>query len=315
MNKKKGYAVSVLAALVLATVFCGCGEKNEGNSAFDEAKAEVKNAENEDVTDVSYSSTSPGDTEAIDSSSAEESAPVYVEPREEDGYFFVYWNDDCLSELKDGEKELWLRLYKNENREEGYEISTSDTHWTFTKLGMDGVLFDANSIEKNGTEWTWVNIYSDFWADMADCTYYEAIMNDVKNSDNRGLVADGKIEQKVPESETTLNGNADGANDSAPATADYWYIDNVFKDAVGHEFVFFEPDSDGFPKKITISNWPDEYDGTYDFEFTEGMMSPAKYDSEPWIVGTVKGIKGSPFIKDLLADDNGRTLGIDIRGE
>ncbi len=58
MNKKKGYAVSVLAALVLATVFCGCGEKNEGNSAFDEAKAEVQNAENEDVTDVSYSSTS-----------------------------------------------------------------------------------------------------------------------------------------------------------------------------------------------------------------------------------------------------------------
>ena len=177
------------------------------------------------------------------------------------------------------------------------------------------MLYEDNVIEKNDEEWKWVMYYSDFWADMADCTYYEAIMNDVKNPDNRGLVADGKIEQKISGPEETLNGSTDGSKNPAPVSADYWYIDNIFKDAAGHEFVFSEPDSDGFPKKITISSWSDDYDGTYDFAFSEGMMSPAEYDSEPWIAGTVKGIKGNLFKKDLLADDNGRTLGVDIYGD
>ena len=248
--------------------------------------------------------------ETVDNAATEENASVFIETSADNGYVFIYWNDDCLNELKDGEKELWLRLYKNENREEGYEISTSDIHWTFAKLGLDGVLFEDNAIEKNGDEWKWIMIYSDFWADMADCTYYEAIMNDVKNSDNRGLVADGKIEIKSPGSEASQSEEIVGTSETK--TVDYWYIDNSFRDALGHEFTFSVPDEKGYPTKITISNYSDDCNGTHDFDADSSTDIRDKNQGESWICGKISDIPGVFTKKDMLVDNNDVYLGIFI---
>ena len=306
---KKSIALLITFAMVLS--LCACANKGESNSAFDEAQSEVQNAENEAATEeVTEVSAVPADPEMMDNSAAEENAPVFIETSADNGYVFIYWNDDCLNELKDGEKELWLRLYKNENREEGYEISTSDIHWTFAKLGLDGVLFEDNAIEKNGDEWKWIMIYSDFWADMADCTYYEAIMNDVKNSDNRGLVADGKIEIKLPESEETQM--VEKSENSDAKAADYWYIDNTFRDALGHEFTFSVPDEKGYPTKITISNYSDDCNGTHDFEADSSTDIRDKNQGESWICGKISDIPGVFTKKDMLVDNNDVYLGIFI---
>lgn len=156
---------------------------------------------------------------------------------------------------------------------------------------------------------------------------FEAARDEVRNANETNTVSDVTVTEvssgtESPDGSSTEYSDAeDGedvgedAGDTGAEAIEYWYIDNMFRDAVGHEFVFSEPDAEGTPTKITISNWSEEYDGTYEFEFMEGSMLPAEYDSEPWILGAVKGIKGILGKKDLLMDDNGRTLGVDIYGE
>lgn len=309
--KKRNLAFIAMMALILACL-CACGKNAEtdaeAGAAFDAAKA---NIQSEDA----------GATETEESVSVEvdkaEAAGVVIERPESGDYTLIRFDNEQLNTIKEGEKELWLRLYKDDSREEGYEISSSDTFWTVSKLGLDGNIFEDYIIEKNGTEWSWVMTASDFWDDIVDCTYYEAIIKDWKNDDNSGMIADGNIEFKqLKEAETEDESAEDGKKadaSKAEKSASYWYIDNYFEDASGHGFIFSKPDSKGNPTEVTISGYLEkkENNGTFGFKMLEGQMSPAEYSSDPWIVGTIKG-SCDIFKKDELRDSQGRYLYIDV---
>lgn len=95
--------------------------------------------------------------------------------------------------------------------------------------------------------------------------------------------------------------------------ATYWYIDNRFRDSLGHEFYFHEPDGKGNPTKISISGFSDDDkdNGTFDFRADERTASPAETPNDPWIIGTIVG-SGGLMKKDMLADDQMRSIGVDI---
>ena len=140
---------------------------------------------------------------------------------------------------------------------------------------------------------------------------------ETQKADGLGQDASGKEIASLPEGQaeglpdtTEQSDQTDGGTETK---ADYWYIDNRSGDALGREFRFSKPDEKGYPTKITLSGFLDEEgnNGTFDFKTEDGMISPAESADDPWIVGTIKG-SGTLMKKDMLADDQGRFIGVDI---
>ena len=132
---------------------------------------------------------------------------------------------------------------------------------------------------------------------------------EVKESDVD--VENGSTDNGEPENASSDNETQDG-EDNNEAKADYWYIDNLFRDALGHEFTFLEPDEKGNPTKIRIAGYNDEQGNNGEFEFE---ADPSCYygddGSEVWIIGTIKG-NGDISKKDELVSSDGKYIGVDI---
>ena len=103
----------------------------------------------------------------------------------------------------------------------------------------------------------------------------------------------------------------ESVNGDENKASEYWYIDIRFRDALGHEFVFSEPDEKGNPTKITLSGFSDDNNGTFDFITEPNTMSPAETPDDPWIIGSIIG-SGDLMKKDELSDDQSRFIGVDI---
>ncbi|MBR1860562.1 MAG: hypothetical protein IJ796_01675 [Lachnospiraceae bacterium] len=103
----------------------------------------------------------------------------------------------------------------------------------------------------------------------------------------------------------------ENVNEGEEKASEYWYIGIRFRDALGHEFYFLEPDEKGNPTKITLSGFSDENNGTFDFITEPNTMSPAETPDDPWIIGRIIG-SGNLMIKDELGDDQFRMIGVEI---
>lgn len=153
---------------------------------------------------------------------------------------------------------------------------------------------------------------------LSACGKTEVGSSSVESTD-RIQNADVQKDEKVPvavsepsdESNGTNASNDESMKEDEEKASEYWYIDIRFRDAVGHEFVFSEPDEKGNPTKITLSGFSDENNGTFDFITEPNTMSPAETPDDPWIIGSIIG-SGDLMKKDELSDDQSRFIGVDI---
>lgn len=129
-----------------------------------------------------------------------------------------------------------------------------------------------------------------------------------QSEDEKEPVAASEPSDEATSSHASVDESVNGDENKA---SEYWYIDIRFRDAVGHEFVFSEPDEKGNPTKITLSGFSDENNGTFDFITEPNTMSPAETPDDPWIIGSIIG-SGNLMKKDELSDDQFRFIGVDI---
>ena len=113
------------------------------------------------------------------------------------------------------------------------------------------------------------------------------------------------------ESNGTEASSDESVKEDEEKASEYWYIGIRFRDMLGHEFYFLEPDEKGNPTKITLSGFSDENNGTFDFITEPNTMSPAETPDDPWIIGSIIG-SGDLMKKDELSDDQSRFIGVDI---
>ena len=153
---------------------------------------------------------------------------------------------------------------------------------------------------------------------LSACGKTEVGSSSVESTDriqNADVQKDEKEPAAVSEPSDESNGtnasNDESMKEDEEKASEYWYIDIRFRDAVGHEFVFSEPDEKGNPTKITLSGFSDENNGTFDFITEPNTMSPAETPDDPWIIGSIIG-SGDLMKKDELSDDQSRFIGVDI---
>lgn len=132
--------------------------------------------------------------------------------------------------------------------------------------------------------------------------------SNAQSEDEKEPVAASEPSDEATSSHASVDESVNGDENKA---SEYWYIDIRFRDALGHEFVFSEPDEKGNPTKITLSGFSDENNGTFDFITEPNTMSAAETPDDPWIIGRIIG-SGNLMIKDELGDDQFRMIGVDI---
>ena len=111
------------------------------------------------------------------------------------------------------------------------------------------------------------------------------------------------VSEQSDESNGTEASSDESVKEDEEKASEYWYIGIRFRDTVGHEFYFLEPDEKGNPTKITLSGFAD---------ITEpNTMSAAETPDDPWIIGRIIG-SGNLMIKNELGDDQFRMIGVDI---
>ena len=258
MRKRISFALVIaLCTMSLAA----CGRDTSANTAPNTATENTVRESNTSSGDVSVESTNSDDvTEEQQTESV--SAGLTVQETA-DGSVVVSLCDEKLDSIKDGESELWLRLYYDDNREGGYEISSSGRNWAMSPIGGNDVVAEGTEFDKSENQWKFV-LTGDFVVNLETCTYYEAIFKDWNNDDNTGMFADGYFAVEKSEQVVVADNNDEQSEETETVvqseSAGYWFLDTKLIDLDGGWVMLYELDGSGMPTKLSYSKYGDDYD-------------------------------------------------------
>ena len=313
MKTRKRYLA--LVVIVITMVLSACGGTGSDQQTLEQRSEEATTA---DAQTVEEATETPAETTEASEPNVAESSSVVLEVIVKDDkhadFVFYGYGGESISDITvldisydsysasfnsfmNNDCNVWNdedngKVTLCEGGKAGYTIENEKITITVDMSGVSGFSFDNVS---------------------GDCViHYEHGENggpnmtltweDVANMDNYVSAS------QVAQSDTSVKEDEEKASE-------YWYIGIRFRDTVGREFYFLEPDEKGNPTKITLSGFAgtgtfadDINNGTYDFITELNEMSETDY---PWIQGRIIG-SGNLMIKKELADDQFRKIVVDI---
>ncbi|MCR5651063.1 MAG: hypothetical protein K6F86_07775, partial [Lachnospiraceae bacterium] len=259
-------------SLALVTALCtmslaACGQDVSSNTAVDTAPATATEdtvLESSTLSNViSAEPTNPNDAAEEQQAENEKVAAGLIVQETADGSVAVILCDEKLDSIKDGESVLWLRLYYDDNRDGGYEISSSGSNWSMNRIGENGIAAEGTEFDKSGNQWKFV-VAGDFVTDLEACTYYEAIFKDWNNDDNTKMFADGNFAVEKCEQIVVADNNDEQSEDTEtidqPESTGYWFLDTKLLDLDGGWIKLYDLDGSGMPTKLSYSKYGYDYD-------------------------------------------------------
>ncbi len=248
---------TVITVMLMAFMLCACGGKQTASETMPTVEKENGDSNSRAIA---------AQDEVIEKTESDKNEQKGLcVTKESDGSITVALSDDKLELIKDGASELWLRLYFDDNREGGYEISSDGSNWAMNRIGENGVVAEGTELERSGKQWIF-SIGEDAASDLEVCTYYEAIFKDWNNDDNTIMFADGnyaieKSQQQAVTENTEREDISDDTQNTAQSTAEgYWFLDTKLLDIDGGWLKLYGLNESGMPTRLAYSMYGYEYD-------------------------------------------------------
>jgi hypothetical protein len=111
----------------------------------------------------------------------------------------VTLTDPIVDNLNADRRQVWIRLYYNDDREGGYEIGVGRIAFGVTHIGVVGSLYSGNADDftREAGKLTLSiprdEVGKEAFSDILNCTYYEIIYKDGDNDENSGLKIYGEL--------------------------------------------------------------------------------------------------------------------------